>query len=196
MTEWLIALVPLFKTAHIAALVIWCGGLLVLPLMLARHDPTIDPADYAHLRRSSHIIYTICVTPTAVIAVIAGTWLIFLRDVFVPWLYAKLAFVALLVAVHAWIGHILNRTAEEPGNHRPPSAVLTVGAVMLPVVAVLSLVLAKPAMDWLVFPDWLLSPRGGDLPIDVPADPPAGATTPAEEAPEAAIDAPAGRPVP
>ena len=41
MIDWLAPAVPLFKAAHIVALVIWCGGLLALPLMLTRHDPNI-----------------------------------------------------------------------------------------------------------------------------------------------------------
>lgn len=169
MSAWLLALIPIFKVVHIAALVMWCGGLLVLPLMLSRHDPAVLPDDYTHIRRASHIAYTLCVTPAAVVAVIAGTWLIFLRDACVPWFYAKLAFVSLLVAVHAWLGHILTRIAEEPGTHRPPAPALPVAAVLVPVIAVLFLVLAKPTLGWVAFPDWLLAPRGGQLPFDVPS---------------------------
>lgn len=168
MTDWLIALIPLFKAAHIAALILWCGGLLILPVMLARHDPSVLQGDYTHIRRASHAVYTLCVTPAAVIAVIAGTWLVFLREVFVPWFYAKLVFVALLVVVHAWVGHILTRIAEEPGTHTPPRASLPVMAMLVPILAILFLVLAKPYHSGLAFPDWLLTPYGGDLPFDVP----------------------------
>lgn len=169
MTEWLVALIPFFKVVHIAALVMWCGGLLVLPMMLSRHDPAVLPDDYSHIRRATHIAYTLCVTPAAVIAVIAGTWLIFLRDAFVPWFYAKLAFVSLLVAAHAWIGHILSRIAEEPGSHTSPAPTVPVAAVLVPVISILILVLAKPTLGWVEFPEWLLAPRGGQLPFDVPS---------------------------
>lgn len=168
MIAWLTSLIPIFKTAHIAALIVWCGGLLVLPSMLARHDPSVLPGDYTHIRRSTHLIYTLVVTPAAVIAVIAGTWLVFLREVFVPWFFAKLVFVALLVAVHAWIGHILTKIAEEPGTHTPPSPSYPVIAVMVPVLAVLVLVLAKPDLQGLEFPQWLLEPQGGHLPFAIP----------------------------
>ena len=100
---------------------------------------------------------------------IAGTWLIFLREAFVPWLFAKLAFVALLVMVHAWIGHILAKTGEEPGKDNPPHPLLPVTAVLLPLTVILTLVLAKPAFDWIEFPGWLLEPRGGQLPFEIPS---------------------------
>ena len=168
MIQWLLAMAPLFKGVHIAALSIWCGGLLALPLMLSRHDPAAAQDDYRRIRRATHLTYTICVTPAAVIAVVAGTWLIFLREAFVPWLYAKLFFVALLVAAHAWVGHIMVSVAETPGRDRPPQPYLPFAAIFLPVLAILALVLGKPDLGWIEFPRWLLEPRGGQFPFDVP----------------------------
>jgi uncharacterized membrane protein len=168
MIEWLISTIPIIKGVHIAALVIWCCGLLALPLMLGRHHPETTVDEYSQIRRATHITYTLCVTPAAVLTVIAGTWLIFLREAFVPWLFAKLAFVALLVVAHAWIGHILARGGEDPTHHQPPKAIYPVTAALLSMLVILTLVLAKPAFDWVVFPDWLLEPRGGHLPFDVP----------------------------
>ncbi len=168
MIDWLVAIVPLFKGVHIAALCIWCGGLLALPMMLSRHDPAVERHDYHRIRRATHLTYAFCVTPAAVIAVIAGTWLIFLRETFVPWLYAKLFFVALLVTAHAWVGHIVVSVAEQPGRHTPPAPVLTVTAILVPVLAVLALVLGKPDLGWVELPQWLIEPHGGQFPFDVP----------------------------
>ncbi len=169
MIDWLVSIVPIFKGVHIAALAVWCGGLVALPFMLRRHDPAVVAADYRLIRRATHLTYTICVTPAAVIAVIAGTWLIFLRETFSSWLYAKLVLVALLVAAHAWIGRTLVKVAEEPGKHTPPQPYLPTAAVLLLVIGILALVLAKPALAWLTFPDWLLEPRDGQLIFDVPS---------------------------
>jgi uncharacterized membrane protein len=165
----LVETVPILKAAHITALVVWCGGLLALPLMLSRHDPGISAGEYRRIRRSSHLTYTMCVTPAAVVAVIVGTWLVFLREVFAPWMYLKLACVALLVVAHAWIGHILVRVAEAPEDETPPPAAAQIGAVVVPAVAILVLVLGKPPLDGIAFPDWLTAPRGGQLPFDVPS---------------------------
>ncbi len=166
--DWLLATIPVLKGIHIAALCIWCGGLLILPLMLSRHDPVVTRDDFRRIRRASHLTYTICVTPAAVVAVIAGTWLIFMRETFVPWLYAKLFFVSLLVAAHAWIGHMIVRVAETSGRHNPAPASLHVTAILLPILAILGLVLGKPDLGWIEFPDWLTKPYGAQFPFDVP----------------------------
>lgn len=169
MPDWIVATIPIFKIVHIAALTLWCGGLLAMPLMLARSDRSVMMDDYRLIRRATHLTYTLCVTPAAVIAVIAGTWLIFLREAFVPWMFAKLVFVSLLVVAHVWTGNLLVRTAEEPARYDPPRAVLPLAAVLVPVIVILTLVLAKPGFHWIDFPQWMLEPRGGQLPFDVPS---------------------------
>ena len=79
----------------------WCAGLFALPMMLARHDPAIGQADHTRIRHATHYGYTLLVTPAAVLAIAAGTVLIFLREAFMPWMFAKLVLVAALVAFHA-----------------------------------------------------------------------------------------------
>lgn len=164
--EWLTLI---FKGVHIVALAVWCGGLLALPFMLGRHEPAVVIQDYRLIRRATHLTYTLCVTPAAVIAVIAGTWLIFMREAYHPWLYAKLLLVALLAATHAWIGRTLEKVAARPGRHTPPVPYLPMAAVLVLVVGILTLVLAKPALDAIPLPDWLQEPRGHQLPFDVPS---------------------------
>ena len=91
-------IITLLKAIHIMALLLWTAGLLSLPLMLARHEEGEHQFRYARIRKFTHYSYTRLVTPAAVIAIAAGTPLIFLRGMFVPWLFAKLALVAMLVA--------------------------------------------------------------------------------------------------
>lgn len=168
MTDWAAALVPYLKAVHVAALFVWCGGLFALPLMLSNHDPANSPEDFRRIRRATHLTYTIAVTPAAVIAVVAGTWLIFFREALVPWLYAKLVFVALLVSAHAWIGHIIVTVAESHRRTNPPPAFVPITAALVPMVAILVLVLGKPDLSGIEFPAWMTEPRGGQLPFDVP----------------------------
>lgn len=167
--DWLYDLIPFFKGVHVAMLAIWCGALAAMPLLLTRHDTALTQEDYSRVRRATHLTYTLAATPSAVITVIAGTWLIFLRETLVPWFYAKLFFVVLLVLAHAWIGHILVTVAEQKGRHRPPPAALPLVALLVPVLAILFLVLAKPDLGWIVFPDWMTTPRGQSWPLDVPS---------------------------
>lgn len=169
MTEWLVSTVPLFKTLHLIALSVWCGGLIALPMMLSRHDSLISQDDYKVVRQKTHITYTMIVTPAAIIAVIAGTWLIFLRQVFEPWLLAKLVFVALLLLLHVRIGHSIVRIAEKPGDHTPPNPSLATTGVLVCATAILLFVLGKPDLDWVDMPRWLLEPRGGHLPFEIPS---------------------------
>lgn len=117
---WLHALLPHLKALHVAALPIWCAGILAVPVMLARHDPAIGQEDYARVRRASHYAYTFAVTPAAVLAIASGTALVFVREVYAPWMLLKLAVVALLVGFHAWVGHTLVAAAETEGRHDPP----------------------------------------------------------------------------
>lgn len=169
MIEWLLPTVPYLKAAHIAALFLWCGGIIALPLMLSQHDPASSRADYGRIRQATHSIYTLAVTPMAVVAVVAGTWLIFLRETYVPWLYAKLFFVALLVGAHAWVGHIIVRVGETRGRYQPPHPYLVVTAALIPMIAILWLVLGKPDLSWIEFPDWLMEPGNGQLPFEIPS---------------------------
>ena len=107
MIEAFAGIVPHLKAVHVTGLVLWCAGLFALPLMLARHDSSISQHDYARVRNATHYGFTVLVTPAAVTAIASGTLLVFLRDVFVTWMFFKLVLVALLVTFHAWIGHTL-----------------------------------------------------------------------------------------
>ncbi|MBU2958354.1 CopD family protein [Paracoccus sp. 1_MG-2023] len=161
-------IIPHMKSLHVAMLLIWCAGLFALPLMLARHDPAIGQADYARIRRATHYAYAFFITPAAVIAIASGTGLIFLRGVFVTWLFAKLVFVAALVGFHVWIGYVLVDVAEREGIHKAPRPFLPLLVLLLPVTCILILVLAKPDLGQIPLPGWLQQPLGNQLPFDVP----------------------------
>lgn len=168
MIRWLEPIIPHLKALHIAMLGLWCAGLFALPLMLARHDPAIGRLDYARIRRATHYGYAFVVTPAAMIAIASGTLLIFLREVFVLWMFAKLVFVALLVAFHAWVSYIIVAVAEVPGSQRPPEPLLPALLLTVLILAILTLVLAKPELGEIPMPGWLEEPWGIQLPFDVP----------------------------
>ncbi|HEV7252691.1 MAG TPA: CopD family protein [Mesorhizobium sp.] len=168
MIWWLEGVIPHVKALHVVALGLWCAGLFALPLMLARHDPAIGQADYTRIRRATHYGYAFVITPAAVIAIASGTLLIFLREVFVPWMFAKLVFVALLVAFHGWVGHTLVAVAETEGSHTPPEPLVPTLLLTVPILVILALVLGKPELGEIPMPDWLTEPQGVQLPFDVP----------------------------
>lgn len=153
------------KFLHVAALCLWCAGLVGLPLLLARHAPDDAQKDFARRRLVTHNLYVRLVTPAAVIAVAAGTALIFLRGVFVPWMFAKLLVVGLLVSIHAWLGHVTLQVGESQGRYDTPGGGLLVAAALLAMTAILLLVLGKPMLSEWPGPAWLLAPRGYSLPV-------------------------------
>ena len=158
--------VALFKFVHIAALLVWCAGLIAMPIMLAQHRHGDSQHRYARIRKFTHYSYTHLVTPAAVIAVAAGIVLIFLRSTFVPWFFAKLAFVGALVVLHALIGGVVVQMGEEKGDVIAPRPLIPVALVIAVIVAILALVLGKPVFSRDAAPDWLQTPRNQSLPVD------------------------------
>lgn len=165
MISWLEPVIPHLKALHVIALSLWVGGLFGLPVLLARHDPEIAQTDYSRIRLASHVGYIWVITPAALVAIIAGTWLIFLREVFVPWMFAKLVFVALLIGFHAWVGHHIVKVGETGGHHKTPRPLVPLMVLLLPVLGILILVLLKPELEEIPVPDWLTQPQGRHLPV-------------------------------
>lgn len=161
-------IVPHLKAMHLGFLALWTAGLFALPQMLARHDRDLLQSEFTQIRRATHYSYVWLVTPAAVLAIASGAALIFVREVFTVWLFAKLILVAGLVAVHAWIGHTIITVAETEGRHEPPDAVVPGLILVVLILGILLLVLAKPELEELPVPAWLQSPLDRALPFDVP----------------------------
>lgn len=158
-------MVPILKSIHIVGLLFWCAGLLCLPTLLRTHRGARSPHDFAELRILVRRLYVGALTPAAVLAVAAGTALVFAREVYTGWMFAKLALVALLVAVHAYQGHLLVETGHghaDPVPGRKQTVALT-GAAALLMAAIITVVLAKPDLRSEMLPAWLLEPRDRQL---------------------------------
>ncbi|UVI39538.1 CopD family protein [Qipengyuania spongiae] len=158
-------ILSLVKAIHIAALIIWCAGLVGLPLMLSKHEIGENQASYSQLRLLTHRAYSYFVTPAAIIAIAAGTALIFIASAFTLWMFVKLLAVGVLVSLHAWIGHLVVLMSERRGRYAPRSALPTLLPIMIAMVAILFLVLGKPALESFA-PAWLARPLGHELPVD------------------------------
>ena len=158
-------ILSLVKAVHIAALIIWCAGLVGLPLMLSKHEIGEGQGSYAQLRLLTHRAYSYFVTPAAIVAITAGTALIFLAGAFTLWMFVKLLVVGVLVSLHAWIGHLVILMSERRGSFVPRSALPTLLPIVVAMVASLFLVLGKPTLDSFA-PAWLDHPLGHELPVD------------------------------
>lgn len=151
-------MITLLKAAHIAALLIWCAGLLALPALLVQHGRAASQSEFGDLRRFVRRLYVGVLTPAAVLAVGFGTGLIFARGVFVAWLFLKLAFVGLLVGLHAWEGRLLLDLADAEPDVGWRAGLGMTGTGLALILVILTLVLGKPGFDPSVLPGWLLAP--------------------------------------
>lgn len=165
-------MIALVKTLHIAALVMWCAGLIALPLLLGTHRTVHAAASHAQVqkrytrfRQLTYMTYTALVTPAAVIAIVAGTVLIFAAQVFEIWLLVKLLCVAGMVLVHAWLGYLIVQSGERAAHWRMPWPQLALLMAVPCMLGVLALVLVKPdlASHAQELPDWLTQPRDVEL---------------------------------
>lgn len=156
-------MIAALKFIHVAALACWCASLIALPLLMRAHGGAMSQRQYARFRLITHIGYIGIATPAALVTIMAGTGLIFAAQVFAPWLLAKLAFVAAMVMVHVWVGHLIQRSGEERRSQWRGAPLAGLVIVLPLMAAVLALVLAKPDLAPIraLIPDQLLSPRGG-----------------------------------
>ncbi len=167
-------MIALLKALHIMSFSLWMAGLLLLPVLMqvyGRRAELQTQTGFDTFRWLTHFSYTGVVTPAAVVAIAAGTTLIFAQEVFVPWMLAKLVAVAGLVLLHAWLGHLIVKVGEGRGSYRVPPVGLSL-LVLFPLIGtVLWLVLAKPDLDAVVnaLPEVLQTPR--DRPIPATLDP-------------------------
>ncbi|AVO44102.1 CopD family protein [Phreatobacter cathodiphilus] len=158
-------MIALLKFVHIAALAVWCAGLLILPLLLTGSHVRTPQPKAARMRIFAHNAYNYCVSPAAVVATVAGGSLIFARELFQPWLFAKLGFVGALVVIHAYLGHCVVELGEK-GRFSPlVHPFLVLAAAFAVMTAVLLLVLAKPVISPDLVPDWLRVPLNRQLPF-------------------------------
>lgn len=138
------------KFVHLAAISIWCAGLICLPGLYAQRHKVEGDALY-RLQGLVRFAYVALISPAAFIAIGSGVGLIFLQQSFVEWFSLKLAFVGVLVVIHILTGLVIIRLFEE-GEIYPAWRFVAVTVVTTIVVfLILAVVLAKPPLDF----DWV-----------------------------------------
>lgn len=162
-------MIAFLKAVHISALAIWCAGLLLLPVLLHLHgrDKRFrTQAGFTEFRWITHYSYTLVISPAAVIAVAAGTTLIFWLEVLDAWMALKLLAVTGMVLLHAWFGHLIVQAGEKRSAYSLPPVGLSLIALVPLIGLVLWLVLAKPDIADLLtlLPHSLQEPRGNAIP--------------------------------
>lgn len=142
---------PWLLTLHITALLCWCGALLYLPaLVVATHGPQPSAAAAPSPETLSlpRMVYCLIATPTALIAIIAGTLVFYRYQIVDRWLILKLMLVTLLVGLHLLTGLLIAR-AEQHWRPRFSGYGYTLALLIFTTItATVWLVLAKPLRDW------------------------------------------------
>lgn len=144
---------------HIMALLVWCASLLFLQSLLA--GARQDPGSHRYESEMPHVVkrhesvarflFTTVVTPAALLAIMAGTWVFLLSFTTNLWLIAKLTLVTALVVCHALTGLILLRAEAGSGVRGWCWLLITVSVALM--LLIVWLVLAKPDAEALLWFD-------------------------------------------
>lgn len=140
-------MITILKFVHLAAIAVWSGGLIVLPFLFWQRHPLAAGPDLDRLHRITRFVFVAMTSPAAFVAIGTGTALIFLQGTFREWFTLKMVLVGGMVMLHVVAGLIAASLFAPGGRFGSRSCVaLTSGYLML-IVAIIWVVLAKPAID-------------------------------------------------
>ena len=146
------------KFVHVAAISIWCAGLICLPALYLQRAHVADRESLHRLQRFVRFCYIVLISPAAFVAVATGTALIFVSQTFYPWFTAKLVFVGVLVGIHIVTGLVIVRLFDRGEVYPVWRFVAVTVLTVLTTLAILFFVLGKPALDLDMLPADLHQP--------------------------------------
>ena len=111
------------KAFHIVGVVCWFAGLFYLPRLFVYHAMSEDKLSRDRFVIMERKLFCALTTPSAVLSVVLGAWLLFANAAFFLsfwWMYAKLALVVILVAYHVacWRFMVAFRDDRNTHSHR------------------------------------------------------------------------------
>ncbi|MCX4190351.1 protoporphyrinogen oxidase HemJ [Methylophaga sp. OBS3] len=105
------------KAFHLIFIVTWFASLFYLPRLFVYHAQTEDAAGNARFKIMERKLYRGIMTPSAILTVIFGGWLLSFYDLAtlktMGWLHAKLTLVLLLFIYHHVCGRYLKHFAND-----------------------------------------------------------------------------------
>ncbi|AZZ94643.1 protoporphyrinogen oxidase HemJ [Hahella sp. KA22] len=108
------------KAFHIIAMVCWFAGIFYLPRLFVYHAMSEDQISKERFKIMERKLYRGIATPSMVITVILGLWLLsynFSGYLAMGWMHAKLTMVVALIGYHFYCGHLL-KVFKEDRNQR------------------------------------------------------------------------------
>jgi len=123
---------------HIVFLILWSACLLYFPQLVVRQATMESSDSEREAMRMQRTLYAVVMTPSALLTVLAGMWLVFDRGFVGGWFPAKLGLVTLMVFFHAWCGTLMDDFRHHRIRHRlwvyrllPLVPALLVGIIVL-----------------------------------------------------------------
>ncbi|HMD73060.1 MAG TPA: protoporphyrinogen oxidase HemJ [Steroidobacteraceae bacterium] len=106
------------KAFHVVAMVTWFAGLFYLPRLFVYHADAADALSVQRFRIMERRLYAI-MSIGAAATIVLGLSMIAVQPWYLsmPWLHAKLALVALLIAYHAYCYRLVRLFAKETNPH-------------------------------------------------------------------------------
>ena len=140
-------MITLLKFVHLATIAVWSGGLLVLPLLFwqRRHVANIEQLEQLH--RITRFVYVVMTSPAAFVAIGTGTALIFLQTTFREWFSLKMVLVGAMAMLHVLAGLTAVKVFAPDGRFGRGAFIALTSVYLVLIVAILWVVLAKPAID-------------------------------------------------
>lgn len=135
-----------YKTLHIVFMVTWFAALFYLPRLFVYHASAEDAISQERFKIMERKLYWGIATPGAVLTIIFGLLLWLRVGIGGPWLHAKLGLVLLLVIYHIWCGKLLLDFKHNRNNHRHVWYRWFNEFPVLILIAVVYLVIFKPAL--------------------------------------------------
>ena len=105
------------KALHVVFMVTWFAGLFYLPRLFVYHAQASDVVSIERFKVMERKLYYGIMTPGAVLTIVFGLWLWLGFGISGPWLHAKLALVAVLIAYHIYCGKLLTDLRHDRNRH-------------------------------------------------------------------------------
>lgn len=137
-------LMQLVLAVHIVFLLMWTASLVYFPHLLVREATRDDRHGRASAIAMQRSLYSLIMTPCALLAVAAGMALIFLRGFSGGWLHVKLLLVLLMVFFHVYCGALMDAFRRQHVQRRLRVYRLLPLLPALLATGVVTLVAAKP----------------------------------------------------
>jgi protoporphyrinogen IX oxidase len=148
----------LLKFVHLAAISLWSGGLIVLPLLFWQRMALAAGPDLERLHRITRFVYVKTISPAAFVAIGSGAALVLLQSTFQEWFSLKMILVGGMVMLHVVAGLVTTHLFEPGRRFGMASLIALTSAYLVLIVAIIWVVLAKPPIDSNQFAPHLFTP--------------------------------------